>query len=228
MDAVRSEMRRSDGRVHGSGCYSNSIREGLCMKYGVVFKSTVGAGCDLMVIGTEQVENTNVAKARELGMAITVERVFWDQLGEHVPNTLRLAAAPREYAFGPHRVQQHRRVRAPVRGVISHAKGQPTLRHYPASSDRPIGVGSVARCPASGTRNRPIRSTPSPTSAACPQASRGRASPHDYSRALCRCTPSRVARTSSILSVSPRRRWASSNAARAQFAHGSSPSRCKA
>jgi DNA polymerase III subunit epsilon len=87
IDDERAAMKGRTVVFTGRGIYSNSIREGLCAKYGIVFKTTVSDGCDLLVVGGEEVANATVVKARDLGMVIMVERGFWDRLGEKVPKT---------------------------------------------------------------------------------------------------------------------------------------------
>jgi uncharacterized tellurite resistance protein B-like protein len=85
IDETRAELKGRTVAFTGRGIYSNSIREGLCAKYGIVFKTTVSEGCELLVVGGEDVENTIVLKARDLGVRVMIERGFWDQLGEKVP-----------------------------------------------------------------------------------------------------------------------------------------------
>lgn len=69
----------------GRGIYSNSIREGLCAKYGILFATSLSGTCDLLVLGSDDVENTVVCKGREREVAFMVERAFWHRLGEKVP-----------------------------------------------------------------------------------------------------------------------------------------------
>jgi DNA polymerase-3 subunit epsilon len=85
VDEARAELRGKTVAFAGRGIYSNSIREALCLKYGIQFRTTVSDGCDLLVVGNADVENAGVIKARDLGVVITVERAFWDRLGERVP-----------------------------------------------------------------------------------------------------------------------------------------------
>ncbi|MEW6472921.1 MAG: exonuclease domain-containing protein [Actinomycetota bacterium] len=85
VDDARAEMKGRVVTFTGRGIYSNSIREGFCAKYGIVFTTSVGATCDLLVIGSDEVENATVAKARERGIPMMVERAFWYRLGEKVP-----------------------------------------------------------------------------------------------------------------------------------------------
>lgn len=82
IDENRAEVKGRTIAFTGKGMFSNSIREGLCAKYGVVFKSSVTKDCELLVLGTPDVDNTNVAKARQLNLRIVNEAFFWSYLGE--------------------------------------------------------------------------------------------------------------------------------------------------
>jgi DNA polymerase-3 subunit epsilon len=86
IEVARAELRGRVVAFTGRGIYSSSIREGLCLKYGIQFKNGLTSDCGLLVIGSDEVENASVQKAREHGIPVIVESAFWDRLGERVPS----------------------------------------------------------------------------------------------------------------------------------------------
>ena len=86
VEAVRTELRGRVVAFTGRGIYSSSIREGLCLKYGIQYKNGLTSECGLLVIGSNDVANASVLKARQLGLPVIVESAFWDRLGEKVPS----------------------------------------------------------------------------------------------------------------------------------------------
>jgi NAD-dependent DNA ligase len=52
------------------------------MKHGMAVSRSVSGNTHLVVIGSEEVETNAVQKAREAGLAIMLESIFWQRLGE--------------------------------------------------------------------------------------------------------------------------------------------------
>lgn len=82
LNEKREEVRGRVISFTGKGMFSHSIREGLCAKYGITFKSSVTRDTELLVVGTADVENSNVMKARALNLRVVDEPFFWSYLGE--------------------------------------------------------------------------------------------------------------------------------------------------
>ena len=85
VEAARTELRGRVVAFTGRGIYSSSIREGLCLKYGIQFKNGLTSDCGLLVIGSNEVANASVLKAHQQGLPVIVESAFWERLGEKVP-----------------------------------------------------------------------------------------------------------------------------------------------
>lgn len=66
----------------GRGVHPNNVREGLCAKLGMEFKSTVTKDTNLLVMGGWDTENANVQRAHDLGIPMMIESLFWQRLGE--------------------------------------------------------------------------------------------------------------------------------------------------
>jgi len=66
----------------GRGLYSNSIREGLCLKYGMVFRTTPNVECAALVVGSADLDNAATRKAADLGVVVMAEADLWRELGE--------------------------------------------------------------------------------------------------------------------------------------------------
>ena len=84
VEAVRTELRGRVVAFTGRGIYSSSIREGR-PKHGIQFKNGMTSDCGLLVIGSNEVANASVLKARQQGLPVIAESAFWERLGEKVP-----------------------------------------------------------------------------------------------------------------------------------------------
>jgi DNA polymerase III subunit epsilon len=66
----------------GRGVHPPNLREALAVKNDIVYRTTLNASCELLVVGSVTVDNAQVAKAHETGVPIIVEASFWQMLGE--------------------------------------------------------------------------------------------------------------------------------------------------
>ena len=81
----RAEVAGMEIAFTGRGVYSNSLREGLCLKYKIQFVTRIGPQTDALVVGAEDTENATVAAALSGNLPVMVESAFWMRLGEKIP-----------------------------------------------------------------------------------------------------------------------------------------------
>lgn len=66
----------------GRGLHPNNIRKALAESHGAVVSTSFSGKTELLVIGSEELDNATVAKARSAGVEIMLESTFWQRLGE--------------------------------------------------------------------------------------------------------------------------------------------------
>ena len=66
----------------GRGVHPKNIREALAAKHNLAVVKSLTAKTDLVVIGSADLDNATVQKARESGIEIVVETSLWRRLGE--------------------------------------------------------------------------------------------------------------------------------------------------
>lgn len=69
----------------GRGGHPKDVREGLALKFGMSPRTRVTADTDLVVIGSESVDNKQTQAARERGLPVHLETTFWRKLGATPP-----------------------------------------------------------------------------------------------------------------------------------------------
>lgn len=82
VEDFRAETRGLTVAFSGAGVHKANIREALAAKHGFAYVTSVSDSVDLLVVGTDQTETQQVAKARERGLPMMVESTFWRRLGE--------------------------------------------------------------------------------------------------------------------------------------------------
>lgn len=95
---ARRKQRKQDFRDYvrgkvvaftGRGGHPKDVREGLALKYGMTAKTRVTADTDLLLIGSEDVDNKQTESARERDLPVLLEAAFWQRLGATTPENGR-------------------------------------------------------------------------------------------------------------------------------------------
>jgi DNA polymerase III subunit epsilon len=80
--AFREWVKNTTIVMTGKGVHPANIREALALKHGFVLKNQYRPDVALVVIGSETTATAVVTTAREAGIEIMIESVFWRKLGE--------------------------------------------------------------------------------------------------------------------------------------------------
>ncbi|WP_370327208.1 exonuclease domain-containing protein [Euzebya sp.] len=79
--AFKEEMNGKVVTFTGRGVHPQQIRKALATDFGMVFKTRVTADTELLVLGSDGVENQQTAAATERGLPVMMEAALWARLG---------------------------------------------------------------------------------------------------------------------------------------------------
>jgi DNA polymerase-3 subunit epsilon len=79
--AFKEDMQGKVVAFTGRGVHPQQIRQALAEQHGMVFKTRVGADTELLVVGSDSVENQQTQAAVARGLPVMLEAAMWSRLG---------------------------------------------------------------------------------------------------------------------------------------------------